>query len=76
MSKKDARNINLNIPNTPQISMIAAQITTAFYTALLLKKMSGVEITAEVEEESIKEVAKKINCYAETIKKEFKNRPL
>lgn len=41
--------------------LIAAQLTAAFYSALLLKKQSGVEITAPVEDQTRREVLRHWN---------------
>lgn len=44
-----AQNINLTVDSPALTPLLAAQLVSAFYSALVLKKLSGVEITPEVE---------------------------
>lgn len=71
MSEKDLKvNIEnqLSIPITP---LVAAQLTTAIYTALLLEKMSGTEITPEVQNETKNKVLSAWSQIASSLKDGF-----
>ena len=51
------KNIDITVDNMSVFApVIAAQLTSAWYSALLLKKESGKEITAELREKTIQDV--------------------
>jgi len=51
------KNIDITVDNMSVFApVIAAQLTSAWYSALLLKKESGKEITVELREKTIQDV--------------------